>query len=73
MKKPRTTHHLGKGSRSEMLPSRLALDTLTKGDPSQRTLGMYAKLTPIGSGAPGRYDDIQLMGEPFERVKPKRK
>lgn len=67
MKKPKPIHNLGKGSKSQMLPSRHALDTLTKGDPSQRSIGMYAKLTPIGSGAPGRYDDIQLLGEPAER------
>lgn len=47
----------------EMLPSRHALSQLTGGDPIQRSMGNYAKLTPVGAGAPGRYDDIQAMGE----------
>jgi hypothetical protein len=39
-----------KGSRQAMLPSRAALRMLTK-DPTQQTLGNYAKLTPSGAGA----------------------
>lgn len=66
MSRPSRVNHQGKGSKSQMLPSRHALDTLTKGDPSQRTLGMYSKLTPIGAGAPGRYADIQHMGGAFD-------
>lgn len=65
MSRPSAVNNQGKGSKSQMLPSRHALDTLTKGDPSQRTLGMYSKLTPIGAGAPGRYADIQHMGMSF--------
>jgi hypothetical protein len=68
MRKPSFIVNKGKGSKSQMLPSRHALDALTKGTPDQRTLGQYAKRTPIGSGAPGRYDDIQLMGEKFEET-----
>lgn len=56
---PSFTAHLGKGGSEEMLPSRHALATLTKGDPAQRTIGNYAKLTPIGAGAPGTYAEIQ--------------
>ncbi len=56
----------GKSSQSEMLPSRHALAQLTGGDPSHRNIGYYGKLTPLGSGAPGRYQDIQAMGEKFK-------
>lgn len=55
--------HVGKGGGSQMLPSRNALNTLTKGDPIHRSIGWYGKLSPIGAGAPGRYADIQAMGE----------
>lgn len=52
-----------KRSRQEFLPSRHALDKLTKGNPAERTFGMYGKRTPVGAGAPATYDDIQHMGE----------
>lgn len=52
----------GKGGGSQMLPSRHALNTLTKGDPIERSLGNYAKLTPSGAGAPGSYAGIMAMG-----------
>ena len=54
---------VGKGSSIEMLPSRHALAQLTHGDPAQRSIGNYARLTPSGSGAPSTYDTIQKMGE----------
>lgn len=53
----------GKGSRQEFLPSPHALAKLTKGDPFQRSMGMFAKRTPSGLGAPSKYADIQAMGE----------
>lgn len=41
------------GSSSEMLPSRRAMTTITRGDPVQRSLGNYAKLTPgVGNVSP---------------------
>lgn len=40
------THHANKGSQQQFLPSRHVLNTLTKGDPSQRTVNNYAKATP---------------------------
>lgn len=44
--KAEITHHAGKGSRSEILPSRSALSTLTR-DPMQRpSINDYAKATP---------------------------
>jgi hypothetical protein len=46
---------VNKGSRQAMLPSRAAVRQLTKGDPTQQSLGNYAKLTPSGAGAPGNY------------------
>lgn len=53
MKIPGFTHHDGKGSSSELLPSRHALNTLAKGDPLKRTMNQYAKATPSASGALG--------------------
>jgi len=64
---PRVT--VGKGSRQEFLPSRHALNTLTKGTPFQRSAGWYAKLTPSGLGAPSTYAAIQQMGEPDDTEK----
>jgi hypothetical protein len=53
------TMNKGKGGGSEMLPSRHALASLTKGDPMQRTMSNYAKDTPgVGSESP----DIFSMG-----------
>lgn len=56
-------HVVGATGRQEFLPHRFALAKLTKGDPFQRSIGMYAKATPSGAGAPGNYADIQAMGE----------
>lgn len=45
-----TVHaHVGKGATEEVLPSRHAVQTLTSGDPSQRTMQQYAKLTPMAN------------------------
>ena len=52
-----------KGSRSELLPSRHAMNTLTKGDPYQRSMGNYAKLAPSGANAPTSYRDIMDMAQ----------
>ena len=41
-----------KDMRSEMLPSRSALTSLTSGDPVDRSLGNYAKRTPSGLRPP---------------------
>jgi hypothetical protein len=65
--KPVLVANKGKGSKSQMLPSRHALTTLTKGDPSQRSIQNYAKLTPIGAGAPGTYDDIIQLSDLFKK------
>jgi len=48
------TNHVGKGASEEVLPSRSALNSLTQGDPLQRTIGNYAKATPMGNPL---YDD----------------
>ena len=37
----------GKNSRTQFLPNRHALNTLTNGDPSARKMGNYAKATPL--------------------------
>lgn len=47
---PGFTHNAGKGSTSELLPHRSALNTLAGGDPSKRTMNQYAKATPSGPG-----------------------
>ena len=47
---PGACNHSGKCAQSEMLPSRHALTSLTKGDPMRRTLNDYAKATPTGAG-----------------------
>jgi hypothetical protein len=52
----------GKGGGLQTLPSRHALNVLTKGNPEQRSINNYAKLTPTGSSAPGTYADIMNMG-----------
>jgi hypothetical protein len=54
--------HKGKGGGLQTLPSRHALNVLTKGDPVERSFNNYAKLTPTGSSAPGSYADIMQMG-----------
>lgn len=45
MDKAHLVSHADKGARSELLPSRHALNQLT-GDPSKRVLGNYSKSTP---------------------------
>lgn len=40
------TKHAGKGGGQQMLPNRHAMNTLTKGDPMQRTMNNYAQETP---------------------------
>ncbi len=58
----RLTQHKNKGSREQLLPSQHAVETLTKGNPWQRSIGNYAKLTPSGANAPTNYQDIIDMG-----------
>lgn len=54
MSKMKITHiPANKGSQQEMLPHRNAVAQLTKGDPAQRSLNNYAKLTPAGANAMG--------------------
>jgi hypothetical protein len=49
---PPITRLRNKGARQEILPNRHALNTLTKGDPMQRSIGNYAKAAPTGAEAP---------------------
>lgn len=53
----------GKGGGQAMLPNRAAVAALTKGDPTQQSLGNYAKLTPSGASAPSTYPAIMAEGE----------
>ena len=56
-------HPVGKGSQQGLLPSRSALNKLTKGTPNQRGVLSNASLVPSGANAPKTYADIQIMGE----------
>lgn len=40
------THHAGKGSQQDFLPSKHALFQLSGGDPAQHSVGNYAKAAP---------------------------
>ena len=67
----RLIQHNGKGGREELLPGRHAMAQLTGGNPWQRSIGNYAKLTPSGANAPTSYQDIIDMGESGASAKPK--
>lgn len=67
----RLIQHVGKGGGQQLLPGRHAMNTLTKGDPWQRSMGNYAKLTPSGANAPATYQDIIDMAEAGASVEPK--
>jgi len=54
-----------------MLPSREAVNQLTKGGAQAMSLGNYAKLTPSGAGAPPSYNTIYDMGKVGVSAKPK--
>jgi len=56
----KVTRIVGKGSKDEVLPSRMAMETITKGDPMQRSMNNYAKKTPSGAGAMG--PSFMMMG-----------
>lgn len=60
---PKITQNAGKGGGQEMLPSRGAMSMLVKGDPVQRSMSNYAKLTPSGMSAPTSYQTIIDMGQ----------
>lgn len=47
-----------------MLPSRAAVNQLTKGGPMAMSMGNYAKLTPSGAGALTNYQSIIDQGYP---------
>lgn len=51
-KRPGLFVHKNKSFGQQFLPSRHALNELTKGDPAQRSLGNYSKATP-GVGMTG--------------------
>lgn len=61
---PTLTPEKKKRSYQARLPSRQALRMLTKGDPSQTTMGNFAKLTPSGAAAAAMpYTDITQLGQ----------
>jgi len=47
-RKVKVHRNVGKGSQQEILPNRHTLAKLLRGDPSQRSLGRYAKAAPSG-------------------------
>ena len=49
----KVVRNVGKGSKDEVLPSRMAMETITKGNPMQRSMNNYAKKTPSGLNAMG--------------------
>jgi hypothetical protein len=51
----------GKGTRQQILPHRGALNTLTRGDPAQRSMGHYGKATPSMEDSPS-VPQMALMG-----------
>ena len=60
---PDMIHHKGKGSNQAILPNRHAMNTLTKGEPWQRSINNYAKVTPSGEeaiGSPSVMDMAQV-------------
>jgi hypothetical protein len=65
----RLTTLKNKGSREQLLPSRHAMDELTKGNPWQRSMGNYAKLTPSGRNAPASYQTITDMATMGTKVR----
>lgn len=58
----RLVQHKNHGSKQQLLPHRNAVEQLTKGNPWQRSMGNYAKLTPSGANGPMNYQDIIDMG-----------
>lgn len=64
--KGKVVKHEGKGATEQKLPSRHAMETLTRGDPSRRTMNDYAKATPMPEqpsvmpSGPGIDDDAYL-------------
>lgn len=59
-KRGQLVKHEGKGATEQVLPSRHALNTLTQGDPMQRTMQNYAKATPMANPTT---DSPDILGE----------
>lgn len=62
---------LPKPHKKVMLPSREAVNKLTKGGPMAMSMGNYAKLTPSGANAPAGYQTIIDMGTAGASAKPR--
>jgi hypothetical protein len=52
--------NIGKGGKQELLPNRHAMNTITRGEPWQRSINNYAKVTPSGEGAEGAPSVMQM-------------
>jgi hypothetical protein len=59
----------GKGSKSEVLPSRHALNRLAGGEPWERSMGNYAKSTPSGEEALDAPSIMNLLQTDRARLK----
>jgi hypothetical protein len=58
--------NVGKGGKSEILPSRYARDTITGADPVSRSMGNYAKDSPYKAMA----DEMSIADKPMMRKYP---
>lgn len=56
-----------KGGGQALLPDRRAVDKLLNGNPYERSMGNYAKLTPSGRNGPMTYQSIIDMARKTTR------
>lgn len=69
MRLPPTRKSKGKPGQQELLPSRHAMSQLVGGDPSQRSINNYSKLTPSGLAGMGQsYSAITALGQKSDDV-----
>jgi hypothetical protein len=54
---------VGKGATEQTLPAPGAMQSLTQGDPAQRTMNNYAKATPMASPTSNSSPSINGLGD----------
>jgi hypothetical protein len=59
---------LGKNAASQMLPSRHALNTITAGDPVQRSLRQYGKYSPVDLSGLGQMNQAKPAIPPLSQM-----
>jgi hypothetical protein len=68
---PGVSKSQGKPSQQQLLPNRHAMNVITKGNPQERSLSNYAKLTPSGmAGMMKTYPAIMEEGQEGASPKP---